>query len=72
MWQYTDGEHGEGPYAVPGLGGRGTCDRSKFNGDIDGLARLWGHADRTAAPQPQIGPPLDLASFMKSSDRGAG
>ena len=21
MWQYTDGEHGEGPYVVPGIGG---------------------------------------------------
>jgi hypothetical protein len=60
------------PNAVAGLGGRGTCDRSRFNGDIDGLARLWGHAANTAAPEAQVGPPLDLASFMKSSGREAG
>jgi lysozyme len=65
MWQYTDGEHGEGPYAVAGIGGRGACDRSKFNGDIAALARLWGHAESVAAAEPQVGPPLDLASFMK-------
>jgi lysozyme len=72
MWQYTDGVHGEGPYAVPGIGGPCTCDRSRFNGDIEGLARLWGHAQAAAAPQAQVGPPLDLASFMKSSDPKAG
>jgi lysozyme len=53
MWQYTDGQHGSGPYRVPGLGGSGTCDRDKFNGGMDGLARLWGHAD-------QPGPPLQI------------
>jgi len=68
MWQYTDGEHGEGPYAVPGIGGRGTCDRSKFNGSMDGLARLWGHAESASPADAEVGPPLQLASFMKSSD----
>ena len=53
MWQYTDGQHGNGPYQVPGLGGSGTCDRDKFNGSMDGLARLWGYAD-------QPGPPLQI------------
>jgi lysozyme len=55
MWQYTDGVHGEGPYALAGIGGPGTCDRSKFNGGIDGLARLWGQTSDNA-----IGPPLQL------------
>jgi GH25 family lysozyme M1 (1,4-beta-N-acetylmuramidase) len=68
MWQYTDGEHGEGPYELPGIGGRGTCDRSKFNGDIDALAGLWGHAENVAPPETQVGPPLQLSSFMKPSD----
>jgi lysozyme len=68
MWQYTDGEHGEGPYAVAGIGGRGTCDRSKFNGDIDALARLWGHAENRSPTDTEVGPPLQLSRFMKSSD----
>ena len=49
MWQYTDGTNGDGPYQVPGIGGTGTCDRRQFNGDMDGLARLWGHGGRAAA-----------------------
>ena len=72
MWQYTDGEHGDEPHGAPGIGGPGACDRSRFNGDIDALARLWGHADSVAAPQPQVGPPLDLASFMKPGDPQTG
>jgi lysozyme len=68
MWQYTDGEHGEGLYPIAGIGGRGTCDRSKFNGDIDALARLWGYAESAPASAPEVGPPLNLASFMKSPD----
>lgn len=44
MWQYTDGQHGNGPHAVPGIGGPGTCDRDMFNGSLQGLTRLWGHA----------------------------
>jgi len=51
MWQYTDGTNGDGPYQVPGIGGTGTCDRDKFNGSLDGLARLWGYAENAAAPQ---------------------
>jgi lysozyme len=38
MWQYTD----SGP--LPGLGGSGLCDRDRFNGSPQGLARLWGRA----------------------------
>ncbi len=53
MWQYTDGTHGNGPYQVAGIGGTGTCDRDKFNGSMDGLARLWGHGS-------QLPPPLQL------------
>jgi lysozyme len=53
MWQYTDGQHGDGPHAVAGLGGSGRCDRDKFNGGLDGLARLWGHGN-------QPGPPLQI------------
>jgi lysozyme len=36
MWQYTQ----EG--RVPGIAG--PCDRDRFNGDLDGLRRLWGVA----------------------------
>ncbi len=39
LWQYTDGNAGDQPHQVPGIG---RCDRDKFNGDIDGLKRLWG------------------------------
>ncbi|HWT80520.1 MAG TPA: glycoside hydrolase family 25 protein [Candidatus Acidoferrum sp.] len=39
MWQYTDGHLGEEPHAVAGIG---PCDRDQFNGDLDGLRRLWG------------------------------
>jgi len=53
MWQYTDGTNGDGPYQVSGIGGPGTCDRDKFNGSIDGLARLWGYGGPP-------GPPLQL------------
>lgn len=42
LWQYTDGNLGPQPHTVPGIGG---CDRDKFNGDLDGLKRLWGVAD---------------------------
>ncbi len=39
LWQYTDGNTGDQPHQVPGIG---RCDRDKFNGDLDGLKRLWG------------------------------
>jgi lysozyme len=39
MWQYTDGEIGPEPYSVNGIG---NCDRDQFNGEMDGLAKLWG------------------------------
>ncbi|MGB9369578.1 MAG: glycoside hydrolase family 25 protein [Xanthobacteraceae bacterium] len=52
MWQYTDGSYGSPP-ALPGV--TGTCDRDKFNGSMDGLARLWGQtSDGT------VGRPLQL------------
>lgn len=39
FWQYTDGNIGPQPHQVPGIG---RCDRDKFNGDLDGLKKLWG------------------------------
>jgi len=39
LWQYTDGNAGQQPHQVPGIG---RCDRNKFNGDINELKRLWG------------------------------
>ena len=41
FWQYTDGNAGDQPHQVPGIG---RCDRDKFNGNIEGLQRLWGVA----------------------------
>lgn len=41
MWQYTDGTIGPEPHSVAGVG---NCDRDKFNGELDGLTRLWGYA----------------------------
>jgi lysozyme len=40
MWQYTDGTSGPQPHSV---GGIGSCDRDKFNGDEAGLRKLWGY-----------------------------
>ncbi|MDQ6788463.1 MAG: glycoside hydrolase family 25 protein [Acidobacteriota bacterium] len=39
FWQYTDGNAGSQPHQVPGTG---RCDRDTFNGDLNGLKRLWG------------------------------
>jgi lysozyme len=41
MWQYTDGTIGPEPHAVEGVG---NCDRDQFNGEMDGLTKLWGYA----------------------------
>lgn len=41
MWQYTDGTIGPEPHSVEGVG---NCDRDQFNGEMDGLTRLWGYA----------------------------
>ncbi|HKR01263.1 MAG TPA: glycoside hydrolase family 25 protein [Pyrinomonadaceae bacterium] len=41
MWQYTNGQVGPEPHAVAGIG---NCDRDQFNGELDGLQRLWGYA----------------------------
>lgn len=40
MWQYTNGQVGPPPHSVTGIG---NCDRDKFNGDLDGLKKLWGY-----------------------------
>lgn len=40
MWQYTDGALGGIPREVDGIG---RCDRNRFNGDEEGLKRLWGY-----------------------------
>ena len=39
MWQYTDGSIGPEPHSVSGIG---NCDRDQFNGEMDGLQKLWG------------------------------
>jgi lysozyme len=41
MWQYTDGSVGPEPHSVAGVG---NCDRDQFNGDMDGLSKLWGYS----------------------------
>lgn len=41
MWQYTDGQVGPEPHSVAGIG---NCDRDQFNGEMDALSKLWGHA----------------------------
>ena len=40
LWQYTDGSVGPEPHSVAGIG---NCDRDQFNGEMDGLQRLWGY-----------------------------
>lgn len=42
FWQYTDGNAGDQPHQVPGIG---RCDRDKFNGSLAGLKRLWNVAE---------------------------
>ena len=39
LWQYTDGNASDQPHQVPGIG---RCDRNKFNGNLEGLQKLWG------------------------------
>jgi lysozyme len=46
MWQYTDGDVGPDPHAVTGIG---NCDRDMFNGEMDGLQKLWGYATPASA-----------------------
>lgn len=55
LWQYTDGRT-HGAEAVPGLG---PCDRSRFNGPLDGLARLWGHTEASPPPGKPPSPPIN-------------
>ncbi len=38
LWQYTDGNAGDQPHQIPGIG---RCDRNKFNGSLEGQQRLW-------------------------------
>lgn len=40
LWQYTGDGLGNRPRSVDGIAG--PCDRDQFNGDLDGLKRLWG------------------------------
>ena len=54
MWQYTDGTTNPPPHPLPGIG---KCDRDIFNGDINGLKRLWGYT----APVPRVAPANTLA-----------
>ncbi|TMH30145.1 MAG: muramidase [Betaproteobacteria bacterium] len=42
LWQYTDGVLGPSPHSVDGIG---LCDRSKFNGSLSQLRKLWGVID---------------------------
>ncbi len=53
MWQYTDGTIGPGPHSVPGVG---NCDRDQFNGEMDGLMRLWGYTTSAPSPSPPSTP----------------
>jgi len=38
LWQYTDGESGEEPHNVSGIG---PCDRNQYNGTITQLRKAW-------------------------------
>lgn len=38
LWQYTDGHHGDEPFAVDGVG---PCDRDKYQGTVDDLKSKW-------------------------------
>jgi lysozyme len=63
MWQYTNGVVGPEPHAVAGIG---NCDRDKFNGDMEGLQKLWGYAQTTStnstdASTPDNAPPAQAS-----------
>jgi lysozyme len=45
LWQYTNGVVGPPPHSVAGIG---NCDRDMFNGDMDGLKKLWGYGAAAA------------------------
>ena len=38
LWQYTDGHHGNPPFAVNGVG---VCDRDQYQGSVDQLTAAW-------------------------------
>ena len=38
LWQYTDGHHGNPPFALDGIG---ACDRDQYQGTADDLAAKW-------------------------------
>lgn len=56
MWQYTDGTVGPPPHSVAGIG---NCDRDMFNGEMDGLQRLWGYAESAQPAATATTPPAD-------------
>ena len=58
MWQYTDGQVGPQPHSVAGIG---NCDRDMFNGDMDGLAQLWGYATADSSTAPTSAPDADTS-----------
>ncbi len=41
MWQYTGDGAGNPPHSVAGI--NGNIDRDQFNGDMEGLSKLWGY-----------------------------
>jgi lysozyme len=51
MWQYTDGQQGNEPRTVPGIG---PCDRDQFNGELPGLHALWGLAPAASATVAEV------------------
>jgi lysozyme len=38
LWQYTDGHHGNPPFAVDGIG---PCDRDQYQGTVEDLQNRW-------------------------------
>ena len=62
MWQYTDGVSGPQPHTVNGIS---DVDRDQFNGDIDGLERLWGA--QAARPAVSTQPALPPASTQPAA-----
>jgi len=50
LWQYTDGESGDPPHSVPGMG---PSDRNRFQGTGDELKRQWPFATVPTTNQSQ-------------------
>lgn len=51
LWQYTDGVHGPPPHRVKGVG---PCDRSRFNGSLAQLKKLWGVPQKGKGPLNRV------------------